>query len=82
MLEQVDLKLYQFQSIFFTLSFFLFNQIEKDPILIHMLVAENVKYPYEYLLRSVLKHLVDATTNEFLFVLEFFKTNPKDTFNR
>jgi hypothetical protein len=44
--------------------------------------AENQRFPYEVLLRSVLKHLVDASSNEFLFLIDFFKTQPKDTFNR
>jgi hypothetical protein len=34
------------------------------------------------LLRSVLKHLVDAASNEFLFIADFFKTSPRETFNR
>lgn len=41
----------------------------------HVAQAENQRFPYEVLLRSVLKHLVDAASNEF-------KTTPKDTFNR
>jgi vacuolar protein sorting-associated protein 52 len=58
------------------------EQIEWEPILVHVAQAENTKYPYEALLRSVLKHLVDAASNEFLFIVDFFKTSPKDTFNR
>lgn len=58
------------------------DQIEKEPLLVHVVAAENTKLPYECILRSVLKHLVDAASNEFLFVLEFFRTQPKDTFNR
>jgi hypothetical protein len=58
------------------------DQVEKEPILVHLLVAEGQKVPYEVLLRSVLKHLIDAATHEFLFVVDFFRTNPKDTFNR
>ena len=48
----------------------------------HVAQAENQRFPYEVLLRSVLKHLVDASSNEFLFLIDFFKTQPKDTFNR
>lgn len=48
----------------------------------HVAQAENLRFPYEVLLRSVLKHLVDAASNEFLFIIDFFKTSPKDTFNR
>lgn len=48
----------------------------------HVAQAENQRFPYEVILRSVLKHLVDAASNEFLFLVDFFKTQPKDTFNR
>ena len=29
-----------------------------------------------------MKHLCDAATNEFLFVIDFFKVNTRDTFNK
>lgn len=58
------------------------EHIESEPLLVHVALAENQKLPYEVILRSVLKHLVDAATNEFLFIIDFFKTQPKDTFNR
>jgi len=58
------------------------ESIESEPILLHVATAESLKYPYEAILRSIIKHLVDAATNEFLFVIDFFKTNPRDTFNR
>ncbi len=57
------------------------EQVESEPILVHLAVSENQKYPYEVLLRSVLKHLIDAATSEFLFVLDFFKTGARDNFN-
>lgn len=60
----------------------LLDQIEREPILVHVAVAENQRIPFEAILRSVLKHLVDAATNEFLFIVDFFRTNPKETFNR
>lgn len=50
--------------------------------MVHVATAENLKFPYEVLLRSVLKHLVDAASNEFLFIADFFKTSPRETFNR
>lgn len=58
------------------------EQIEKEPILVHVAIAEGQKLTYEIILRSVLKHLIDASSNEFLFIIEFFKTSPTDTFNR
>lgn len=58
------------------------EQIEKEPIMVHIAVAENKKFPFEILYRSIFKHLLDAATNEFLFIIDFFKTNPRDTFNK
>lgn len=57
------------------------DQIDSEPILLHVAVAESQRYPFEVLLRSVLKHLVDAASSEFLFVLDFFKTNARENFN-
>ena len=58
------------------------DQIETEPVLLHVATAEGHKYPYEAIMRSVVKHLIDAATNEFLFLLDFFKTNTRDTFNK
>lgn len=43
------------------------------PILAHVAVAENVRYPYERLFQSLLGHLVDAVLNEHVFCRQFFK---------
>jgi hypothetical protein len=56
--------------------------VEAEPILLHVAMAENQKYPIEMILRSVIKHLSDAATNEFLFVLDFFKTNVIEIFGK
>lgn len=58
------------------------EQIEQEPLLVHVALAENNKVFYEEIFRSTLKHLIDAATNEFLFIVDFFRTSPKDTFNR
>jgi len=58
------------------------DQIESEPVLLHVAVAEGQRFPYEAIVRSILKHLVDSATNEFLFVIDFFKTNSRDTFNK
>lgn len=58
------------------------DDVEAEPILLHVAIAENQKYTYDVLLRSVLKHLVDAASSEFLFLLDFFKSNARDNFNR
>lgn len=57
-------------------------QIESEPILIHVAVAENQRHPFEAILRSTVKHLSDAATSEFLFILDFFSSNARDTFNK
>ena len=56
--------------------------MEKEPILVHVATAEGQRFPYEVLYRSVIKHLVDSATSEFLFVVDFFRTSTIDTFNR
>lgn len=48
----------------------------------HVATAEAQSFPYEVILRSVVKHLSDAATSEFLFILDFFKTNSQETFNK
>lgn len=46
---------------------------QQPPILAHVALAEQKKYPYEALFRSLLGHLVDAVTNEHVFCRQFFK---------
>lgn len=58
------------------------DQLESPPILVHLATAENQKFHYEAILRSVIKHLSDAATSEFLFVIDFFKSGARETFNR
>jgi hypothetical protein len=59
------------------------DQIESEPILLHVALAESVKYPFEAIFRSIIKHLSDAATNEFLFILDFFnQSQMRETFNR
>jgi hypothetical protein len=59
------------------------DQIEAEPILLHVALAESTRYPFEAIFRSIVKHLSDAATNEFLFILDFFgKSNLRETFNR
>ena len=41
--------------------------IDEKPIMVHIAMAEKEKYPYEMLFRSVMKHLMDAATNEYAF---------------
>ena len=48
-------------------------ELEAPPIIIHIATAEKARYHFESLFRSLCKHLVDAASNEFLFLLDFFK---------
>jgi vacuolar protein sorting-associated protein 52 len=43
------------------------------PILAHVALAEDKSYPYEILFRSIMLHLMDAVTNEYVFCRQFFK---------
>ncbi|CAM9962480.1 unnamed protein product [Ascophyllum nodosum] len=58
------------------------DAIEVGPILVHVAVAEGSQFPYEAIMRSVFKHLVDSATSEYLFTIEFFKGQSDDTFNQ
>ena len=56
------------------------EEVEAPPILIHVATAEKARYHFEALFRSLCKHLVDAASNEFLFLLDFFQTEVHDTY--
>ena len=58
------------------------EQIDSEPILLHVALAENQKYSFEIIFRSIIKHLSDAATNEFLFIIDFFQSNTRETFNK
>lgn len=49
------------------------DTVEAGPILVHVALAEGRQFPYEAIMRSVLKHLMDSATSEYLFTIEFFK---------
>jgi hypothetical protein len=50
------------------------------PILAHVALAEGKKYPYEVIFKSVMMHLMDSVTNEYVFVRQFFKENGAPAF--
>uniref|UniRef100_A0A7S4J2A0 Vacuolar protein sorting-associated protein 52 homolog n=2 Tax=Odontella aurita TaxID=265563 RepID=A0A7S4J2A0_9STRA len=52
----------------------------RQPILAHVALAEGERYPYERLFKSVMTHLMDASTNEYVFVRQFFKENGGEAF--
>lgn len=43
------------------------------PINAHMAVMNGEKYSYEMIYRSIMSHLIDAATNEYVFSRQFFK---------
>ena len=45
------------------------------PIMAHLALAEGKKHPYEIIFKSVMMHLMDSVTNEYVFVRQFFKEN-------
>mmetsp|Transcript_27317 Transcript_27317/g.41118 ORF Transcript_27317/g.41118 Transcript_27317/m.41118 type:complete len:817 (+) Transcript_27317:132-2582(+) len=51
------------------------------PILAHVALAEGKKYPYEVIFKSVMMHLMDSVTNEYVFVRQFFKENGAKAFD-
>ena len=57
-------------------------EVDREPILVHVALAEGATYPYEAIFRSVTKHLMDAATNEYLFGMDFFQDRSFDTFNQ
>ncbi|CAM9123350.1 unnamed protein product, partial [Sphacelaria rigidula] len=58
------------------------DAVEAGPILVHVALAEGRHFPYEAIMRSVFKHLIDSATSEYLFTIEFFKGQSHDTFNQ
>ena len=62
------------------------DEILTDPdapsIIVHVAAGQQQKYRYEYLFRSVQKHLMDTATSEFLFTLHFFSGDSLDVFNQ
>jgi hypothetical protein len=50
------------------------------PILAHVALSEKKQYPYEVIFKSVMMHLMDAVTNEYIFVRQFFQEHGADAF--
>lgn len=48
------------------------------PILAHVALSEKRKYPYEIIFKSMMVHLMDTCTNEYVFVRSFFRENGSD----
>jgi len=52
------------------------------PILVHLALSKDQKFPYEQLFRSIVMHLIDSQTNEYVFCLKFFKDQGRDVFRK
>ncbi len=50
------------------------------PINAHLALMNGDKYSYEMIFRSVISHLVDAATNEYVFGRQFFKEYGQDDY--
>jgi len=48
------------------------SRLDAPPILSHVAMAEDKRYPFEELFRSAVRHLLDAVASETRFVTEFF----------
>ncbi|CAM9642682.1 unnamed protein product [Phaeothamnion confervicola] len=57
------------------------DMVESEPILVHVAQAEGARFLYEAIMRSIMKHLMDSATSEYLFTLDFFKGQAQETFN-
>jgi len=58
------------------------GKVDEEPVLVHVAHAEDAAFAYEAIFRSVMKHLMDAATNEYLFGIDFFGDRSFDTFNQ
>ena len=52
--------------------------LTSSPINAHLALMNGDKYSYEMMFRSVMSHLIDAATNEYVFSRQFFKEYGKD----
>jgi hypothetical protein len=49
---------------------------EAPPLVVHLVQSEKTKLTYEALFRSEQKHLIDSASSEYVFLFEFFASNP------
>ncbi len=50
------------------------------PINAHLAFMNGLKYSYEMIFRSIMSHLIDAATNEYVFARQFFKEHGQDDY--
>jgi len=51
------------------------------PIVAHVAIAEGETFSYEVIFRSLMHHIMDSATNEFIFTRLFFKETGQDAFH-
>lgn len=52
--------------------------LTSSPINAHLALMNGDKYSYEMIFRSIMSHLIDASTNEYVFARQFFKEYGQD----
>ena len=69
--------LYKYSNAFFLRSCIAILDIDRSdytrPIIAHIALAEEEKYPYEVLFNLLMHYLMDSATNEYIFTRLFFK---------
>ena len=54
------------------------TSLTSSPINAHLALMNGDKYSYEMIFRSIMSHLIDAATNEYVFARQFFKEYGQD----
>lgn len=57
------------------------NVLLMKPIQAHVAIATKQKYPYEVIFKSIIMHLMDSVTNEYIFTRQFFEEHGADMFH-
>jgi len=57
------------------------NLLLIKPIQAHVAIATKQKYPYEVIFKSIIMHLMDSVTNEYIFTRQFFQEHGTDMFH-
>lgn len=52
--------------------------LTSSPINAHLALMNGDKYSYEMIFRSIMSHLIDSATNEYIFARQFFKEYGQD----
>jgi hypothetical protein len=58
------------------------DETDDPPTPLHIILANQTKIPQEKIYRCVQKHLLDWSTDVFLFTIDFFNVGTRDMFNQ